>query len=244
MPIRFVACTYNLWAEARIHERKAPLTRFLELHAPDILCVQELRPVTRDLIDATLSGHARVDDPFEGWLRESAIFWNRELFALVEFGTEDVGMLEPLRRLFWARLRLEDGGTLFVATAHYTWIGNATEQAGGPSPRYAQAQRTVKALNRLVPPSEPLLFMGDLNDFAHPIRLLREGGLMDSFGALNRYPRPTHPALPTAHGVPQTIDWMFHRGPIRPMTSEVVDFFADDFAPSDHKPILTTYRIG
>jgi endonuclease/exonuclease/phosphatase (EEP) superfamily protein YafD len=40
-----------------------------------------------------------------------------------------------------------------------------------------------------------------------------------------------------------TIDWMFHRGPIWPMLAEVVDFFEGDIAPSDHKPIIATYRL-
>jgi len=242
--LRFVVCTYNIWAGRRWPEREDALRRFLNLHEPDILCVQELRPETHAVIDAVLENHQHVDDAFEGWQRESNVYWNRDLFDLEEFGAEDIGMFEKARRLFWTRLRPKDGGeTLFISTAHYTWAGNAQEKDGGVSPRYAQAQKTIEALNALVPEGGALIFMGDLNDDRHPLRILRQGGLTDSFAALGRIPPPTIPAIPTAKGTPQVIDWMLHRGPIRPMTTEVVDFYVDDIAPSDHKPVITTYRV-
>lgn len=34
-----------------------------------------------------------------------------------------------------------------------------------------------------------------------------------------------------------------HRGPVRPLATEEVDFFAGDMAPSDHKPVVTTYAF-
>jgi hypothetical protein len=245
-PIRFVVCTYNLWNDERWPDRQEPLRRFLEYHVPDILCVQELRPVTCELVDAAMDRHQRVVDPFDGWLREGNIYWNTELFDLVEYGAEDIGMFEELRRLFWIRLHLQgtdEGRTLFVSTAHYTWPGNQVEKKGGSNPRVAQAKKTIEVLNNLVPQSEPLLFMGDLNDFYHPLRILREGGLIDSFSALGRYPSPTWPAVPIRQGTPEMDDWMLHRGPIRPMISAVVDFYVGDLPPSDHMPIITTYRF-
>ena len=246
IPFRFVVCTYNIWASNRWPEREAALRSFLDHHRPDILCLQELRPETRAVIDAVLNTHRRVDDPFEGWIRESNIYWNLDLFTRVEHGAEDIGMFEEKRRLFWARLQPAAEGmpTVFIGTAHYTWSGNAQEKDGGVNPRYEQAQRTVEALNRLAPEAEPLIFMGDLNDYIHPLRILREGGLTDSFRALGRVPVPTIPAVPTANGTPQCIDWMLHRGPIHPMATGVVDFYTEDIAPSDHKPVITTYRFG
>ena len=68
--IRFTVCSFNLWEEARKDLRRESLTKFLEIHRPDILCAQEFRPWTQDLIDAVLADHHRVQDPFEGWLRE------------------------------------------------------------------------------------------------------------------------------------------------------------------------------
>ena len=65
---------------------------------------------------------------------------------------------------------------------------------------------------------------------------------MDSFQALGRVPLPTVVPIVRA-GTPATIDWIFHRGPLRPMTSEAPDFRYGDIAPSDHKPVLATYRL-
>ena len=245
VPIRLVVCTHNIWASSRWPERKDALTQFLGLHRPDILCVQELRPETHSVIDSVLEDHQYVDNAFEGWKHEGNVYWNRDLFDLAGSGAEDIGMFEKARRLFWVRLRVKGrDDTLFVSTAHYTWAGNAQEKEGGVNPRYAQAQKTVEALDALVPVGEACLFMGDLNDYQHPLRILREGGLTDSFAALGRIPPPTIPAIPMAKGTPQVIDWMLHRGPIHPMATEVVDFYVDDIAPSDHKPVITTYRLG
>lgn len=245
-PVRFVVCTYNLWNDERWPDRKEPLTKYLEYHRPDILGVQELRPVTRNLIDLVLHTHQRVEDPFEGWLQEGNIYWNTDMFELVEYGAEGIGIFEEFRRLFWVCLRfrgLEDQPPLFVATAHYTWTGNDLEIKEAINPRVAQARQTVAALDQLVSQTEPLLFMGDLNDFMHPLRILRQGGLTDSFTALGRDTSPTWPASPIAHGTPELDDWILHRGPIQPMTSEVIDFYYGDLPPSDHKPLVATYRL-
>jgi hypothetical protein len=59
-PIRFVACTCNLWRDQRWPERREPLTRFFERHCPDIACVQELHPATRDVLDTVLP--VRMDE--------------------------------------------------------------------------------------------------------------------------------------------------------------------------------------
>lgn len=242
VPLRFVATTYNLWASNRWPEREQPLRAFVRAMRPDILCLQELRAETRALLDEELPAHRRVDDPFEGWLREGNIYWSTALFEWVEHGAEPIGMLEAARRLFWARLRVKGGDrTLLVSTAHYTWQGNKREREEGFSPRLEQATRTLEALGRLAPESEPVLFMGDLNDAINPIRRLREGGLRDSFTCSGLYPLPTHPARPTAAGSPQVLDWQFHRGPLRVLNTAVVDFYSGDLAPSDHKPVTVTY---
>ena len=106
MSTRFTVCTYNVWADSRAEEREKPLREFLRIHTPDILCLQELRGWSRDLIAEALPTHDCVTDDFEGWTVEGNVFWNRDLFDMVDCGAEDIGMIEPLRRLFWARLRL------------------------------------------------------------------------------------------------------------------------------------------
>lgn len=207
MPHRFVATTYNLWASDRWPERAKPLRSYLQLARPDILCVQELRQHSRDLLDEELTGHARVDDPYEGWLVESNIYWSTAMFDLVEAGAEDIGQRSPLRRLFWTRLKLlESDETVLISTAHFTYQGNQRERTEGISPRLDEARRTLAELDRIAHPEEPVVFMGDLNDTVNAIRILRDAGYRDSFKACGAPLQPTHPARPTADGNPQVLD--------------------------------------
>lgn len=243
MEERAVVCTLNLWETRRWEERKESLRRFLALHAPDLLCVQELRPESLSLIGEALPGHGHVRDAFPGWTREGNIFWNRSRFSLLEHGAEEAGMLEPDRRVFWARLRAPGGAEILAATAHFTWPGNALEREDGINVRLGQAKRTAAALDRLAPAPKPLLFMGDLNDSGLPVDILKEAGLQDVFTGLGRCPKATRPAAPTYQGTEETLDWMLYRGSLRPMTCETADFFHGDFAPSDHKPVLATFAI-
>lgn len=245
IPFRFVACTYNLWKDERWAEREAPLRQFMALHQPDILCVQELCRPSRDLLDQALATHQRVRDSFAGWETEGNIYWNRSLFDLIAHGTEMIGLLEPQRRLFWVRLqpRAPGAAALLIATAHYTWPGNRQEQEDRVNVRVLQAQNTAQALQSLQEQSAPLLFTGDLNDHYAPLKVLRQAGLTDCFTALDRIPRITRPAHPAYFHTPEVVDWILHWGPLQPMTCDVADFFVNDIAPSDHKPLLVTYRL-
>ncbi|MDX1663463.1 MAG: endonuclease/exonuclease/phosphatase family protein [Candidatus Promineifilaceae bacterium] len=246
-PLRFVVCSLNLWADARWSEREEPVRQFFNYHRPDILALQELRPVSRDLLDNLLRSYERVDDPFSGWHFEGNIYWNSRLFRLLEYGAEAIGILESKRRLFWVRLRPRAeaaASTLLIATAHYTWPGHQEETETGVNPRTQQARETVAALHRLNETGEALIFMGDMNDFHHPLRVLRESGLEDAFRALGRTSPPTRPSQLLRHEAPpQVNDWILHRGPLRPMCCDVVDFYAGGVPPSDHKPVLVTYAL-
>ena len=245
---RFVVTTYNLWAETRWPDREAALRAYLRTAAPDILALQELRQATQKVLDEELPDHRRVDDSFEGWTSESNIYWLNPMFEFVEYGAEDITKLSEtneIRRLFWVRLRIHDNGkTLLVSTAHYTYQGHFNERTTGQSPRLEQARQTLAILERLAHPEEPVLFMGDLNDPVNALRVLRDGGLRESCESLEILPSPTWPASPTSHGKTlQVLDWQFHRGPLRVMSNEVRDFFLDDLSPSDHKPLTVTYGL-
>ncbi|MFV1981434.1 MAG: endonuclease/exonuclease/phosphatase family protein [Rhodothermia bacterium] len=242
-PTVFLACTYNLWNNIRLDERRQPITRFLELRRPDILCIQELTPDLCTLVEGAVPGLRRVDDPFPGWTTESNVFWNSDLFELVEYGAEDIGMVEPDRRLFWVRLVVDSGKTLLVATAHFTWTGNKQEMKDRINIRVEQAEAAAVSLGTLVQPNEPVLFMGDFNDYQYPPQMLRDAGFSDSFSALGQETVSTYPAFPKPSHPPTVLDWMMHAGPIRPTLSSVVDFYVDRIPPSDHKPILSTYSL-
>ncbi len=246
LPLRFTICTYNIWGEFRWPEREAALQSFFELNRPDIVCLQEYHPGPQQVLDRVLASHKRIEDAFEGWLMESNIYWNSSLFEMLEYGAEQIGHAETLRRLFWVRLRQPDTEkNLLVATAHLTWPGHAVEKADGKNLRLMQAQNSVEVLNRISRENEPTLFMGDFNEYYHPVRILQEAGFNDCFSALGRVLHPTWPVLPTSSykGAADTLDWLVQRGPLRPMNAEVVDFFHEDFAPSDHKPIIATYEL-
>lgn len=248
-----VVMTYNLWALHRWPEREAALRAFFGTRDADILAVQELRPETCAVLDELLPRHARIEDEFGGWTRASNIWWRTDLFRLVDFGAEDIGIRKRLRRLFWVKLAplpLESGVSLLVSTAHYTWPGDSEEESTGFNPRIRQAELTVEALGRLAGRG-PCLFMGDLNDHHHPVRVLRGAGFQDCFTALGRSSPVTSPVLPltrpsdnvSPQDVPKVIDFQFHRGALRVRSAEVGEFFLKQVAPSDHKPVVATYTV-
>lgn len=257
--MRFIATTHNLWGRHRWPEREPALRAFLRMRSTDLYAVQELRPATRSVIDEELADHDRVDDSFAGWAEEGNIWWDRRRFDYLEHGAEDIGLTagtsRGLRRLFWVRLRPAGGfPNIVVATAHFCYPGNAQEIADHINPRIAQSQAVLSALSEIAEDGSPGLFMGDLNEAWHTLRVLRAGGLTDSFSALRLQPPPTCPVGPARFGdpaesdptgdcAPRVIDFQLHRGPVRPLMCEVIDFFEGDLAPSDHRPVATAYAL-
>jgi endonuclease/exonuclease/phosphatase family metal-dependent hydrolase len=249
-PIRLSFVTLNLWYTERWDARRPAVGAFLDQFRPDVLCVQELQPETRAFLDECLPGHRRVEDPFPGWANEGNVYWNDRLLVEVEHGAEDVGMLEPERRLFWARLRVREAGvTLLACTAHFTFKGNPHEVSTGCSPRVRQTQQSIQALDRLARAGEAVFFMGDFNDSSHPAYLLHEAGYVDCFTALGLQSPPTAPCVPTSRRLPnepvssQTLDWIVSKGRARPIAAQVPHFFFGDLTPSDHWPVLAVYEI-
>ena len=247
-PVRLSIVSYNLWNTERWPERKSALGQFVVRFCPDVLCVQELRTETQVFLDEAMPRHCRVHDDLPGWTCESNIFWNGDLFQEVEYGAEDVGILEEHRRFFWVRLRFQER-TLFVSTAHFTHMGHPKENETGLSPRLEQTRRTVDALRRLVGEDEPVFFTGDLNDPVHPTRILHEEGYVNCFSALGILCPPTWPCCPTAN-IPagarvanQTIDWIVGNQHARPIAAHVPRCYHGDMAPSDHWPVLAVYEI-
>jgi endonuclease/exonuclease/phosphatase family metal-dependent hydrolase len=249
-PIRLSFITLNLWITERWNARRPAVREFLRLYRPDVLCVQELQPETRTFLDDCLPGHRRVEDPFPGWANEGNIYWNDRHLEEVEHGAEDVGIVEPERRLFWVRLRLRDEGiSVLVCTAHFTFKGNAEEVDSGWSPRVRQTRQSIGALGRLAHPGEPVFFMGDFNDSSHPAYLLHEAGYTNCFTELGLQSPPTAPCVPTSQRLPlepatsHTLDWIVSNARARAIAAQVPHFFFGDVAPSDHWPVLAIYEI-
>ena len=250
-PVRISLLTYNLWNTQRWPQREPALREFFNRFRPDIFCLQELCEETRTVLDNTLPDYRRVEDTFPGWTCESNIYWNAGMMEEVTHGVEDIALKSNrYRGLFWARLRINTTGqTLFVSTAHFTFQEHPDEVRTGQSPRLAQAEETVKALNKLVLKNEPAFFMGDLNDPVLPTYKLAEAGYQSCFVRLGLVPPPTWPSFPTANVVAwqrltnQTIDWIVSNQHARPISALAPQFFHGDLSPSDHWPVLALYQL-
>ncbi|GGD69257.1 endonuclease/exonuclease/phosphatase family protein [Microbacterium murale] len=256
VPLTFIAQTHNLWGDHHAAERETAMRALYELRAPDLLATQETRAWSRDLLDAAMPGHDRVNDDFPGWEKQSNLWWNRELFSEIEHGAEDVGIHDANARLFWVRLRVAGGDrTILWTTAHLSYSGNAVEVETGINQRTPQAHRVVEELGRLGEDDEPVFFASDTNAIATAIWVIGNAGYLDSFSALNRQAPPTHPVVPNPFretvGTPKspvasphkTIDYIFFRGPVRPRSAEVVEFFDRGISPSDHHPVASAFTL-
>lgn len=250
-PVRLNIISCNIWNTERLALREPALRRFLTLFDPDILCLQELRPQSRDLIDEILPNHSRVHERFAGWNRESNIYWRDSMLTEIGHGAEDVQIMEAgHRRLFWARLQLKHvERSILVATAHLTHQRHPEESRTGLSPRVGETRRIIASLKSLNRKHEPLFFMGDLNDPVHPPTLLHDAGYVSCFAALGIQPDPTFKCYPTADVAPgkavmsQTIDWLGANRESRPLSASIPHFFFKDAAPSDHWPVQAIYEI-
>jgi endonuclease/exonuclease/phosphatase family metal-dependent hydrolase len=250
IPTRLSFMTCNIWQTERWPARAPALERLVTLFAPDVFCVQELQPPTQEFLDRVLSAHARVQDPLPGWTSESNIYWNDAAFEELGHGAEDVGHIEPERRMFWARLRIKSlQKSIFIATAHLTSPGSSGESETGVSPRVRQLNRIAAELKRQVREGEPAFFMGDMNDAWHPQHILMRAGYVSCFAALGMQSPPTFKCYPTAgvqpgeQTVTEAIDLIVANQHARAVAASVPQCYADDLAPSDHWPVQAIYQI-
>ena len=249
-PTRLSFVSYNIWLTERWPARAPALERFLGLFTPDVLCVQELQRPTQEFLDRVLAGYSRVHDPLPGWTNEGNIYWNDAMLTEVEHGAEEVGHVEPERRMFWARLEVRSSGrSIFVATAHLTSPKGSDEPETGISPRVGQLKRIAEALSKHVREGEPAFFMGDMNDAWHPQRILLKAGYVGCFAALGMQSPPTFQCYPTAGVQPgertitEAIDLIVANKNARAIAASVPHCYAADLAPSDHWPVQAIYQL-
>jgi len=250
IPTRLSIITCNIWLTERWPARAPALERFLTLFTPDVLCVQELQRPTQEFLDRVLRGYGRVHDPLPGWTNESNIYWNESVLGEVEHGAEEVGHVEPERRMFWARLQIKcSRKAVFVATAHLTSPRHSDEGETGVSPRVRQLARIADELTQRVREGEPAFFMGDMNDAWHPQRILARAGFVSCFAALGMQSPPTFQCYPTANVQPgertitEAIDLIVANKHARAIAASVPQCYAEDLAPSDHWPVQAIYQL-
>ena len=262
--------TFNTWKidgyPANWPQRRKSILECLKILKPDILCIQELHPLIHDTIVEALPTHAFVKDDFKGWQTEGNIYWNSGLFNMLQYGNIDIGIVQPLRRLFWVLLTLNTSdketkksnqssdGQFLVATAHFTWEGQTQERNSDINLRKQQCHRTVAALNDLTSkfgnPHLPVFFMGDLNENYHPRRILYEAGFVDCFTELRLPPPTTHPQRPSAPHEDilgdVTLDWIMQNKYARPVLANVIKniLCTNGYVVSDHCPVMCVYEIG
>lgn len=284
--------TYNMWkTEGKPtywETRRSTLFRQLRQLDPDVMFVQELCPeITSCILDALPShkcicpkhiagfeDEGKASAIFDGWAYEGNIFFRGSLFDLVDWGQEYIEQEEPLRRLFWARLRpkcfQESHKTCLFSTAHFTWQGHQKEIESDVNLRKKQTRNTVACLNRLQVASDVACFFGgDLNESFWPKRILESATFQDCFTALSLPCLPTYPCRPTlSHedsNADVVVDWLFMRGGLDDSNSKPavkcllaavikgsIGLSSDDpdeksimsVQPSDHAPVLAVYRLG
>src|SRR6266581_4759147 len=216
VPTRLSLITYNLWLTERWPARARALERFLELFAPDVLCVQELQRPTQEFLDGVLKEHDRVRDPFSGWTNESNIYWSKALFESVEYGAEEVGHLEPQRRMFWARRQLKqiaDQLTRLVRQAEPAFFMGDMNDAWHPQRILKQAGfvSCFAALGTQSPPTFQCY--------------------------------PTASIQPDEPTVTEAIDLIVANKYARAVAASVPQCYGEDTAPSDHWPVQAVYQL-
>lgn len=255
IPARITCTTYNIWGSNYWPERANSLAQTLLTLKSDVYLFQEVTPEIITFLDENLSHYERVrTTKQEGWLKESNIYWNKNIFDLVDSGFGNLDMPDyPLRGLFWVRLSIKGNPqkTIFFSTAHFPWVGNRIEIETGENQRIHASSKVCEHIRRLVPPQEPVIFGGDLNEDFHPVRVLsEEGAFLDVFEALDLPPPITHPVRPSdpmeEMRPNRTLDWILC---CLPSPCRVVGAFAKQirggyYPPvSDHLPVVAVFEI-
>eukprot|EP01033_Poteriospumella_lacustris_P009595 gene9595-6868_t len=255
-PARFTVTTLNVWGSHHWPARSSSLVQTLLTLRSDVYLFQEVTPAIIKYFDENLGNYQRVkSESAEGWLKESNIYWNKDIFSLVDFGFADLEMPDyPLRGLFWARLALVDDPSkvVFVSTAHFPWVGCDSEIETGVNQRIVTAVKVCEQLRRLVAPNEAAVFGGDLNEDFHPVRILSEEcAFIDVFESLDLVPPITHPVRPSDPleelKPNRTLDWILVS---LPSNCRTVGAFAKGvrggtYPPiSDHLPVVAIIEIN
>lgn len=250
VPVRVSLVTYNLWGTSRWPEREPALQMFCDRYRPDVLCVQELTEQIRDCLDKALPSHARVDDGFVGWTTEGNIWWNQELFDLVEHGAADVGITTyPDRRLFWARLRVTGAATTaLVCNVHLTDPGTSEELEEGRNSRVREVKHVIAAMSELANHEEAAFLVGDFNDSLAPLAQLMLAGYNSCYAALRQIPPPTMPAYPdrlleSGFSSSFVLDWIVANSRARCIAAASPHVYVNDLPPSDHWPVQAVYEL-
>jgi len=253
----YTTVTLNCWNTMYWDVRRPILVDFVKQFKPSVLCCQEVRPAVIEAIQEGASGSYQYVDPsrdsFEGWQQEGNIFWDPSVFSYIECGVIDAGMCEPLRRLFFVKLRaIDNGKEVIISNIHLTWQGQKY-RTDNADPRKEQIQKVIdKALRPWSEMGIPSLFMGDLNCPFFPKKLIKDQVpvFLDCFSALQLRIPTTHPARPSDEDEEQypdqTYDWIFVDSQrVKPLMATVPHktFHGSWRNCSDHFPVWLLWKF-
>lgn len=252
-PFRVSVTTFNMWGNKNWPERAPGLDSLFNTLKSDVYLLQETTEQLLEHLDRSLGGYKRT----HGNDKSTMIYWNDKLLTLVDSGNGDLGIPNDgnqKRDMTWVRLgfNADPSVTVFFCTAHFPWVGCELEIESGINQRIPAAARVCTHIRHIVPPTEPMIFGGDLNDDFHPLRILNEEmGLLEVFEALDLSPPITHPVRPSdpleEMRPNRTLDWILCSLSNK---CRVVGAFAKTirggyYPPvSDHLPVVAIFEIA
>ena len=228
----------------------------VDQHA-DVVCLQEARgfqvdELKRRLPDFDVTG---MSQPSRQLVQNNAIMYSRERFELLSSGgfwfserphvagSKGWDTASP-RHANWARLRDRQSGVEFI-------VWNTHFDHKGQQAREEQARMTVEAAAAFDPIGIPQILTGDMNANVknHAIATLLEGGWADTYAAIHGLGEPGY----TFHGFRgkerqlkgrgSKIDWIFIRGDVETLATEIIRDGRDGRYPSDHYFISVTLEL-
>ncbi len=143
----------------------------------------------------------------------------------------------------WVRLRDKTSGQEFrVINTHF-------DHKGIEARLHSAEMLTKDAM--AYPANYPQVLVGDLNSspWDEPVRLLLEGGWTDTYTELNGAADPgftSHAFLGERFENSEKqgkIDWIFYRGPIKPLLADIIKDRRGERYPSDHYFLLVEFAI-
>ena len=243
------AKTGDSWKERKemcadiIQAQKADLIGLQEAQAPHVNYLKSRMP---EYDTYALSHAADYFHPID------AIFFLRARYELISCGgfwlsetphvagSKGWDTANP-RLANWVHLKERSSGREFrYWNTHLDHRGQQAREHG--------AAMIVQA-SAVLPKDFPQVLTGDMNAAPNnpAIKNFKDGGWIDSYVAVNG----TKETGPTAHGFrgPKTdsqhkIDWIFCRGPVKPLASEIIRDGRNGHYPSDHYFISAEVTIG
>lgn len=221
--------------------RKALVADLLSRHKTDFIGFQEVNHFQAEYLKQALPlynciGRHNRKLP---WWQSNMIFFHRDWTCLgfrhhfISLFPDIPSKLEGSR---WPRQCVigwfeKEGKTVLIVTAHFDFIPRVQAKSAG---------LVISFLDRF-PPGLPVIITGDFNadHKSSAFHAFRTYGFDEVFR--NDPPGTYHGFTGETKGA-YHIDWILHRGGVRPCRSRVLTFHKGDLYPSDHFPVTAAFE--